>query len=109
MSMPVEPQSPISMDMIMSMRKQAQGSTDMQGAAQRRLQGLQGQDSNSMSMQEDPLAVQSPEEMIVSDQQNMAMQEEPPDINPSAAKRMIQYGAVMDYLKQARGEISAQQ
>lgn len=106
MSMPVEPQSPISMDMIMSMRKQAQGSTDMQGAAQRRLQGLQGQEQD---MNTDPLATQSPEEMIVSDQENMAMQEEPPDINASAAKRMMMYGAVMDYLKQARGEISAQQ
>lgn len=88
-------QSPISMDMIMKLRNDARGQTDMQGAAARRL----GQSENAPL-----LDGKSPDQMVVDDmQEQMDSQIEPPDIDEGAAKVMMKYGAIQQYLDQARG------
>lgn len=89
-------QSPITMDMIMKLRNDARGQTDMQGAAARRL----GQSSENGPL----LDGKTPDEMVVDDmQEQMDSEIEPPDIDEGAAKTMMKYGAIQQYLDQARG------
>lgn len=114
MGMPMQPQQgPVSWETIMSMRNSARGQqpqdSGMNDAASRRLGSLQGQDP-SQQMPQDPsqeiLPGQTPDSLIGADQQYDFQQEDPPDINSSAAKRMMQYGAVLDFLRQAKGDVN---
>lgn len=87
-------QSPITMDMIMKLRKDAQGQSDMSGAASRRL----GNQPQTLENGE------TPDDIVVQDMQDQMDSEiEPPDIDESAAKTMMKYGAIQQYLDQARG------
>jgi len=81
----------------MSMRNSARGQTDLQGAAQRRLQGSQDQEL---------VDGQTPDDVVLSDiEQQEAASVEPPDITQNAATTMMRYGAIQEYLMRAQGQI----
>jgi hypothetical protein len=93
------PQSPISMEQLLQLRSAAMGQQDLSNAAGRRLgdPGLQEQ-SNI-------IPGQSPEDLML-DQAVQDQQVDPPDINPEAAKTMMLYGSVLDFLMRAKGDIA---
>lgn len=122
MTTPMQPDGPITFDMIMTLRnaaRQQQGNRDKQGAAQRRLESRTASQGSSppVSSQSpsgggtDPsrgiLANgQTPEDMMISDlQEQLDSQVEPPDITNTAAETMMRYGVIENYLLRARGEL----
>jgi|SRR5258705_12976603 len=117
-------QGPVTGDMIMALRREAmqkQGmQTDQSGAINRRLQG-QGQvpgvnnnpiDANSQGQQQDNnnplLQGQTPTQIQLSDIQAQQDSVPPPDIQQSAAEMMMKYGAVLQFLQEAKGQIQQQ-
>lgn len=133
MTMPQDPnammpqQGPVTGDMIMALRREAmqqQGMpTDQSGAINRRLQGQgqnasQGQPSQPGQFPNDPnqqdgnnplVQGQSPTQIQLNDIQ--AQQEAatpPPDIPQAAAEMMMKYGAVLQFLQEAKGQIQQQ-
>ncbi len=117
-------QGPVTGDMIMALRREAmqkQGmQTDQSGAINRRLQG-QGQvpgvnnnpiDANSQGQQQDNnnplLQGQTPTQIQLSDIQAQQDSVPPPDIQQSAAEMMMKYGAVFQFLQEAKGQIQQQ-
>lgn len=111
------PQSPVSFEMLMQLRNAARGKQDMQGAAQRRLEGNTSPVSagETPMPQQEPMQPQAPgtvvgdqtpEDIVLADmEEQMNEINEPPDINMTAANTMMRYGAVQEYLARARGEM----
>jgi hypothetical protein len=95
------PQSPISMEQLLQLRSAAMGQQDLSNAAGRRLgdPGLQGVDPSAI------VGNQSPEDLML-DQAVQDQQVDPPDINPEAAKTMMLYGSVLDFLMRAKGDLA---
>jgi len=115
-------QSPVTGDMILALRREAmqkQGmQTDQSGAINRRMQSGPQQMMDQQSPIEsgqaqdpgNPLEQgQSPTEIQLSDMQaSQESQTPPPDINQTAAQVMMQYGAVLQFLQEAKGQIQSQ-
>lgn len=115
------PVSPVTGDMIMALRREAMQSQgmmppDQSGAANRRLngQGTQGQqigqDPAAQQVQGDPnnpLEQGKTPTQVQLDDMEAAQQDQigVPDIPQDAAKVMMQYGAVLDFLREAKGQI----
>lgn len=122
MTTPMQPEGPITFDMIMTLRnaaRQQQGTQGKQDAAQRRLESRSSFQSMAPPVSSespsgggtdpsrDVLANnQTPEDMMISDlQEQLDSQVEPPDITNTAAETMMRYGVIQDYLMRARGEL----
>lgn len=89
----VGPQSPITMEQLIQLRTAAMGQQDLSAAAGRRLGG-------------EPIVGNKTPEDLMLEQAAQDSQVDPPDINPEAAKTMMLYGSVMDFLMRAKGELA---